>query len=232
MVLGDYNPEERTGPAIWMRCVVDRAIRVDGLSAKAIPVLYLPGVKRTRLRAGEDCPDELKPLVELAFRGVLWHHPNNRDWSVTAFLSSPTGLKLDIAGDGATRAALRGALREVALTPVDELGGRRLDAADFNRMAGVDPRRDILRWMADPEGFRRREDDDFWRAFRDECHRELEFDPETDLDVTAGAKLGEGSGPWARVWTRYTEAPSNYDGVPEVVERSRSAEMLAFDRER
>jgi hypothetical protein len=24
--LGDYDPERRTGPAIWLRCVVDRAL--------------------------------------------------------------------------------------------------------------------------------------------------------------------------------------------------------------
>ena len=232
LTLGDFRPEHRTGPAIWLRCVVDRAIEVDGLSPGAVPVIYLPGVERAQLRAGEDCPDELKPLVELAYRGVLWHHPNNRDWSVAAFLSSSTGPNLEIATDLVTLAALRGALDQVAQTPVGQLRGRRLAAADFNRMAGVDVARDILRWMADPARFRLGLEDNRWRAFRSECKSELGFDPGADADVSAGARLGEGSGRWADVWTRFSEAPDAFPGVPEVLERSRPGNLLALDRER
>ena len=91
-----------------LRCVVDRNSldKPDALPPGVRPpIIYLPGVERGQLRAGEDCPDDLKPLVELMYRGALWHHPNGRDaWSVTAFLdivqqgqpsrSQPTKLPL------------------------------------------------------------------------------------------------------------------------------------------
>ena len=230
LALGDYQPERRTGPAIWLRCVVDGAIDLDALPADAIPIIYLPGVERGQLRAGEDCPDELKPLVELMYRGVLWHHPNGRDWSVVAFLGSSGGPDLDIATDQGTIAALLGALDQVALTSVDQLRGRRLDATDFNRLAGVDLMRDILRWMADPEGARSRKG--HWNAFCAECRSALRFDPETEADVSAGARLGEGAGRWAEVWVRFSEAPNAFPGVPELLARSRPANELLFDRER
>lgn len=232
LALGDYRPAHRTGPAIWLRCVIDRAIDIDALPADATPIIYLPGVERGQLRAGEDCPGELKPLVELMYRGALWHHPNGRDWTVPAFFSSPSGPNLDIASDRETIAALLGALDQVALTPVEQLRDRRLNAADFNRLAGVDVMRDTLRWMADPDGARSRMEEGRWNAFRAECRSVLGFDPDSETDVSAGVKLGEGAGRWADVWARFTEAPDAFPGVSEVLARSRPAHELALDRDR
>ena len=129
----EYQPKLRTGPAIWLRCAVDGAL--DGLEGPGprIPVLYLPRVGRQDLRAGEDCPDRLKPLVELLHRGVAWHHPNGRDWTVSAFLGSPEGMDLKLASDRRTAASLREALGEVALTKLTQLRNRRLEADDFDR---------------------------------------------------------------------------------------------------
>ena len=231
LTLGDYRPEARTGPAIWLRCVVEGTIELSGLTRDEAPIIYLPGVERGQLRAGEDCPEELRPLVELMYRGALWHHPNGRDWSVTAFLSSSGGPGLDIAADQETNAALLGALDQVATTPVEQLRGR-LTTADFNRLAGVDVLRDALRWMADPKGAQDRMGANSWRAFCAECQRELQFDPATEADVSAGAKLGEGRGRWTDVWTRFAEAPDAFPGVAEVLARGRPAGVLLLDRER
>ena len=53
------------------------------------PVLYLPHVRRQELRAAGDCPPHLQPLIELQYRGRVWHQSNGHDWSVRAF----SGLK-------------------------------------------------------------------------------------------------------------------------------------------
>ena len=230
--LGPYEPEARTGPAIWLRCVVDGTLDAPDPSAERTPILYLPGFERGQLRAGEACPEALRPLVELLYRGVLWNHPNGKDWTVAAFLGSPTGAGLDIAGDRATLEALRGALTEVAVRPVAQLRGRRLDADDFSEMLVGDFRRDLLRWMDDPDATRARLGEAEWAAFRRQCADKLDFDPERDADVAAGTRLGEGRGRWAVVWDRYTEAPEAYPGVEELLRRSRPAGEFAFDRER
>ena len=149
LVLGDYAPARRTGPAVWLRCVVDGALDEPVLPAGRPPIVYLPGVARQDLRAGEECPDGLKPLVELLFRGALWRHPNGGDWTVNAFLTSRKTLGLNVAGDRATAEALLRALDEVALTPVAQLAGRHLEAEDFDRLLAGDVIRDLLRWMGD-----------------------------------------------------------------------------------
>jgi signal transduction histidine kinase/ActR/RegA family two-component response regulator len=131
-VLGEFAPDEGTGPAIWLRCVIDRTVEVPGLPDEAVPVLYLPKVGRQQLRAGEECPRELRPLVELMYRGALWLQRGGHDWTVTAFLTSPQGLGLDLARDEETLSALPRALPEVAATPLQQLRGRRLEADDFD----------------------------------------------------------------------------------------------------
>jgi len=158
-------------------------------------------------------------------------YPKGRDWTVTAFLTSSNGPDLDIATDRGTAAALHGTLDHVATTPVSQLRGHRLDATDFNRMAGVDVFRDILRWMGDPERMRSGPDENRWNAFRAECRSELRFDPGTEPDVSAGARLGGRTGPWAKMWARFAEAPDAFPGAPEVLARSRPAGELALDRE-
>ena len=77
LTLGDYKPEESTGPAIWLRCVIEPHVReksFEGITwpLESVPVIYMPNVSRQTLRATEDCPPELRPLVELQYRGVTW----------------------------------------------------------------------------------------------------------------------------------------------------------------
>ena len=233
LVLGGYDPARRAGPAVWLRCVVDGALDAPGPPGGRTPVVYLPGVARQDLRAGADCPDRLKPLVELLFRGALWHHPNGGDWTVNAFLTSPATLGLDVAGDRATAAALSRALEEVALTPVAQLAGRRLEADDFDRMLAGDVVRDLLRWMGDPDAARGRLGENGWHAFCNRCREELGFDPAREADVAAGERMAAGEGAWAAVWERFAEAPGGYGDVAGLLRRSAPPGALRFDaRER
>jgi len=89
--LGDYLPGKRIGPAIWLRCVIAVAIEGFTKQADSTPILYLPGITRQDLRAVESCPDQLKPLAELQFRGVIWSQVNAKDWTTLAFLKSNQG---------------------------------------------------------------------------------------------------------------------------------------------
>ena len=100
LVLGDYAPEQRRGPAIWLRCAIAGTVEGIELDDETPPILYLPGVGRQDLRAVSECPEALKPLAELQYRGTLWSQVNAKDWTPRAFLSSQQGgLGLDVAGD-------------------------------------------------------------------------------------------------------------------------------------
>ncbi len=231
LVLGDYEPSTRTGPAIWLRCMIGRTLDEPAIPEDRVPILYLPGVGRQDLRAGDDCRDELKPLVELMYRGALWLQRGNHEWTVSAFLTSADGLGLRMARDQATREALARALPEVATTPVAQFQGRHLEAEDFDRLLSSDVVRDLLRWMGEPEATRQRMGPERWAAFCSQCRDRFGFDPARDGELTAGERLGLGEGAWAELWQRFAEAPQAYPGIPALLRRARPAE-LAFDRSR
>src|SRR5690554_3788860 len=50
LVYGDYDPENRQGPAIWLRCVIANRIEGIRLPKDATPIIYLPGISRQQLR--------------------------------------------------------------------------------------------------------------------------------------------------------------------------------------
>ncbi|MBK8767857.1 MAG: BREX-1 system phosphatase PglZ type B [Burkholderiaceae bacterium] len=230
-VLGDYAPARRTGPAIWLKCVVDRTLPDLAPPPGTVPILYLPGVSRQELRAGGDCPDLLHPLIELQYRGAVWHQKNGRDWTVEAFMTSEAALGLDLSLDMRTREALMRALPVLATEPIAPLRGRRLDADDFDRLSVGDPVRDLLGWMSEPEAFQARCDTARWEAFRNICTREFGFDPDKDGPARAGDLMLNGNGKWEDVWRRFRDAPRGYPGVTELLRHARPRDLLV-DRAR
>ena len=229
--LGAYAPAERTGPVIWLKCIVERTLPEVSPPADVIPILYLPRVGRQELRAGGDCPRALQPLIELQFRGAVWHQRNGRDWTVDAFLTSDDALGLDVAQDARTREAMLRALPLLAAEPVDGLRGRRLDADDFDKLAIGDPVRDLLGWLSGAEAFQARCDGARWATFRDVCVREFHFDPDADGTPAAADALLHGSGRWNEVWRRFCEAPKLYPGVATALREARPKDLLV-DRSR
>lgn len=227
VIFGDYTPADRTGPAIWLRSVVERALPDNGLPEAVTPIIYLPGVGRQALRAVDECPETLKPLVELQYRGICWTQKNGRDWTVEAFLVSPDGgLDLDVARDDATRAAMLGALGEVADTPVHRLRGKRLEREDFDRLLLADLPRDLLRWMNDPSDTKVRWKPGRRTAFRSRCREELEFDPDKDGELVAAERLGRRLGPWESIWSRFAESPASYGQVVGLLRRAKPADLI------
>src|SRR3972149_863637 len=212
-MLGQYEPSENRGPAIWLRCIVDRTLPNFATPVGAVPVIYLPGVNRQDLRAGADCPTHLMPLVEIQYRGSLWHHKNGRDWSVTAFLISEDGLGLDVAQDTRTQESMLRALPQLAKEPLEHLRGHRLEAEDFDRLTVGDPVHDILGWMNDERTFRENCNAVRWEAFRSICTGQFGFDPDVQGLSHAAEALVYESGKWDHVWQRFSEAPRLYPGM-------------------
>ena len=170
----------------------------------------------------------LQPLIELQYRGGVWHQRNGRDWTVEAFLTSDDALALDIARDGRTRDAMLRALPLLAQEPITTLRGRRLEADDFDRLAIGDPVRDLLTWMSDARAFEERSDAGRWSTFRDVCVREFGFDPDTDGVRAAADALIEGGGKWDEVWQRFCDAPRLYPGVSNALRAARPKDLLGL----
>ena len=216
--LGPYAPAERQGPVIWLKCIVDRSLPDIAPALGIVPIFYLPNIGRQHLRAAGDCSQALLPLVELQYRGTVWHQRNGRDWSVEAFLTSDQGAGLDVAQDMRTREAMLRALPLIGVEPLTALRGRRLEADDFDRLAVGDPIRDLLSWMSAPGTFEKRCDAARWEAFRNLCIRQYSFDPVADGPQGAGDMLIHDQGSaWKQVWSRFCEAPKLYPGLSRLL---------------
>jgi hypothetical protein len=220
LILGDYAPEERRGPAIWLRCAIAGTVEGITLDAETPPILYLPGVGRQDLRAVSECPEALKPLAELQYRGVMWSQVNAKDWTPRAFLTSQQGgLGLDVAGDAATRQALLAALPRLLKEELDDLQGRHLDGDDFNTLlTGGDPVRDMLEWLSQPETMKASWPSHEWQAFCQVCQSHYGLHPERHSPLEAVTCLTKRQGTWKTVWVRFCEAPHRY---PQLVEQIR-----------
>lgn len=227
--LGHYAAENRTGPALWLRCIEARVVE-GAPPTGTTPILYLPGISREQLRAVEDCPQELAALVELQYRGLLWLHANGKEWTPFAFLvSKHGGLELDVAKDQATLDALSGALPSLVNEPLVQFQVRRLDAEFFNGLVAPDATGLLLHWLSDPGLFQQRRSDAEWRAFCQQCKTEFRFDPVKEGPLKAAKLLANRSNSWNNVWKRFAEAPANYSGIVQWLKRAAPKTLGMFD---
>ena len=219
LTLGAYEPTTWTGPAVWLRTVLERQFDGATLPPGVLPVLYLPGFGRADLRDAEDCPPAIQPLVELVHRGCLFHGPGNKDWTVPNFFrDAALGLGLDMADDDKTaRAAVR-ALDVLAQTPLDLLTGKHLDAQDFDDLLVKDLPGQVLRWLDNPKRTKESWTAAQVQAFSDSCKGQLGLDLVAESPFSAAERLaGRGHG-WSTVWQRYADAPASYPGLPALLD--------------
>ncbi len=234
LTLGEYDPQTRTGPAIWLKCVIARLIEEAPIADDVVPIIYMPDISRQDLRAGDECPVPLRPLVELQYRGAVWTQKNGRDWTIEAFLVAENALGLDVSRDASTRRSIDASLTVLAETPISQLKGRRLEAEDFDRLVVGDHPRELLTWMNSPTDVQKRfQEAGKWHAFRNRCRSDFNFDPEADGETVAGESFGlRDSDAWSALWQRFCESPGLYPNLPDLLIRSKpSSGKLLFDKE-
>ena len=227
LVFGRYDQANRTGPAIWLRCVLAGKAPEVTWPGGSVPILYLPGVSRATLRATEECPNDLKPLAELQYRGVFWSQFNGKDWTVTAFLqTNHGGLQLKITRDNTTTASIRRALEKLVDVPVAELQAKaasgELNSTYFDSLVSDDLVDDLLSWLADPKGTRDRWESNRWEILCSRCIADYGFDPARDGELVGAEKLGLQEKPvWKTVWKRFAVAPLRYAGLLELLRKAK-----------
>jgi len=222
LTLGPYEPARQTGPAIWIRCALAGTIGRKQGQPEGIPVVYLPGVGPSGLRPDDDCPDGLRPLAELQYRGSAWVGKRGRSWTVASFLEiSDGGLGIRVGADAETRKAMRGALTKLVREPLERLRvSAPLRAQFFNALLSPDEVGTLLHWLDDPAGCRRELDAAEWEAFSKVIEQKYGCSPERDGPISVARLLGRRGGPWAVVWQRFAEAPQVYPRVAEVLRQA------------
>jgi hypothetical protein len=224
VTLGDFDPATRSGPTIWLRAVIERLLP-DVSLPEGVPIVYLPGLDSNTFRSAASVPKDLEPLVELRYRGVVFRHPNGRDWTPRGFLQAR--LDLNVREDHETARALQAALERLLDEPVASLARRPvLDASVFHAIVTPDPIRKLLAWMnAEPAvAAQRQTDAQHWRTFRTVTKTTYGLDPERDGALSAAERLIDAaaspSDPWNGVWDRFREAPGRYPHLPDLLRRA------------
>lgn len=227
--LGEYNPGQRRGPAVWLKCAI--AGSLPEVQLAGVPVVYLSGVSRAELRAIESCPRDLQPLAELQYRGAFWSQVNAKDWTLGAFLASKNGgLGLEVAQDKATQEALLQTLQAGVLLDqrVDELRGRTINAEWLQGLLAPNPTRDLLLWMNAPDVARSQWSDVLWDVFTKRCKMDFGFDPVADGVLVAAERLAHAEGKWAAVAELYRDSYSSFPNIFGLLAKVQPPQMGLF----
>lgn len=227
LIFGPYDAVHRCGPAIWLRCVLAGKIAGVSLPSGTVPIIYMPGVSRATLRATEDCPQELKPLAELQYRGVIWSQANAKDWTLAAYLQTEKGgLHLTIAKDQATAISLRRAVEKLADAPLADLQAKsaagELNGSYFDSLVSDDLVDDLLSWMSHPKEARNRWEPGRWETLCSRCVADYGFDPARDGELFGAEKLGmQPKAAWKTAWKRFAFAPARYPGLEALLRKAK-----------
>jgi hypothetical protein len=227
LTFGPYDATHRSGPAIWLRCVLAGKIAGVMLPTGTVPIIYLPGVSRATLRATEECPLELRPLAELQYRGVIWSQANSKDWTVAAYLQTEKGgLHLTVAKDQATATSLRRAVEKLADAPLADLQAKsaagELNGNYFDSLVSDDVVDDLLSWMSQPKETRNKWEPGRWETLCSRCNAGYGFDPARDGELVGAEKLGLQPKPvWKTAWKRFVVAPARYPGLEALLRKAK-----------
>jgi hypothetical protein len=219
LTMGNYDPERHTGPSYWLLCMLARSIEEDVLPADDVPIIYLPDVSRSELRAIEECSQTIKPLAELQYRGVLWTQKNGHDWTPFAFIqSSNGGLGIDIAADQETKDALARSLLKLTDVTIENLRKQApIKAAFLNGIVVQDIIDSILLWLSNPSEFKLKLSQEEWQALCSETKSKYGLDLEKDSTISGAQLLGSQEGEWEKVWARFKASPNLYPGIPSLL---------------
>ena len=227
VTLGDYDPERWQGPAIYIRCLIEGTLPEIGFPDGEVPIIYLPGHSRIELRDISDCPDSLRPLAELQYRGAIWSHRNGRDWTVAGFLQAYHDIVT--ATDQATKDALRNSVGKLCSEPLRSIQAHQpLNATYFAALIQPDYPKQILLWMNSPQEEKEQMGGKEWPSFQYICKADYGFDPQNDGAASAAELLASQDHRWARVWERYREYPEAYPNIPTLLRNAEKPPLPMF----
>jgi hypothetical protein len=226
LTYGSYEPVQNQGPAIWLKCMIAKALPEANWGIDTIPVIYLPGVSRSDLRNVENAVFNFQPLLEYQYTGTLFLQENGKEWTVLAFVENPMlGLGLTVAKDNATREALKKTMPSI-FQDGDVFYGKTIIEADFlNNQLFPDIIRSILQWMCQGDAFLQSMDSGKREVFINLCKSQYEFEPDHSNIKAIAEKLGAQRNAWKYVWQLYATAPHKYPEVENLLRFAKPSDL-------
>ena len=226
LIYGSYNPAKKQGPAIWMKCMIAKALPEANWDADAIPIIYLPGVAKSDLRNVENAVFNFQPLLEYQYTGTLFIQENGREWSILAFVENPiNGLGIKVAKDNATKDALKKTLPSI-FQDREVLANKSIIDADYlNNQLFPDIIPSILKWMCKGDPFLKAMDAGKQEVFINLCKSQYEFEPDHKNIKAIAEKLGAQKNSWKYVWQLYATAPHKYPEIEALLRLAKPADL-------
>jgi hypothetical protein len=226
LIYGSFNPNKKQGPAIWLKCMIAKALADANWNDDAIPIIYLPSVAKSDLRNVENAVFNFQPLLEYQYTGTLFIQDNGREWSILAFIENPIyGLGIKVAHDNATKDALKKTLPSIFQDEEVLANKSTIDANYLNNQLFPDIIPSILKWMCKGDSFLKHMEAGKRETFINLCVSQYEFEPDHKNIKAIAEKLGSQKNSWKYVWQLYATAPHKYPEIEGLLRLAKPADL-------
>jgi hypothetical protein len=219
LCFGDYQPDKRQGPAIWLKCMVERSLPEANWADTDVPIIYMPGIAKKDFRNISEADLLLQPLMEYQYTGSMWLHENGREWTIAGFLQNEQdGMGLNVSQDNATKDALQASLAKT-FNDKETFYNRTYIDSDI-LLSNVYPNigLDILHWMSNGDKFLKSFPSDKQETFKSLCKSKFGFEPDYSNIKEIALKLGSRKNSWAQVWDYFANAPHKFPEIPKLLD--------------
>jgi len=228
LIYGSFEPAKKQGPAIWLKCMIAKALPEANWDEESIPIIYLPGVAKSDLRNVENAVFNFKPLLEYQYTGTVFTQENGREWSILAFVENPiNGLGIKVAKDNATKEALKKTLPTIFQDREILAYKTIIDAEYLNNQLFPDIIPTILKWMCKGDAFFKQMESGKKEVFTNLCKSQYEFEPDHKNIKAIAEKLGSQKNQWRYVWQLYASAPAKYLEMEALLRLAKPADLGA-----
>jgi hypothetical protein len=225
LTFGQFNSEAKQGPAIWLKCMVNKALPEANWGKDEIPVIYLPGISKADFKNIEEAANSLQPLMEYQFTGNLWLQENGKEWTILAFMQNEDqGLGLDIARDSATKYALIKSLPKYVQEDKSYYKGQ-VDADFLNQKLVPQIIPNLLKWMEGGNKALKSLSKDELEAFKDVIQSQYGLKLDHSLVLDFALNLGKQKDSWTNVWQYFANAPHKFPKVIEYLNQATPADL-------
>ncbi len=220
LTLGKFNSEVKQGPAIWLKCMVDKTLSESDWEEGIIPVIYMPGVSKGDFKKIEDAPSALQPLMEYQFTGNLWLQENGKEWTILAFVQNvEQGMGLDVAKDNATKDALIKSLPGL-VQESKSFFRKKVDADFLNELLVPQVIPNLLKWIEQGDDALTFLSLDQKEAFIEVIKSQYQLNLDYSLVLDFVKMIGTQKDPWHTVWQYFANAPHKYPKLIEYLEQA------------
>ncbi len=225
LTLGEFLPDKKQGPAIWIKCMVAKVLPQADWSNDTIPIIYMPGISKGDFKNISSAGMDLQPLMEYQYTGTIFTQINGKEWTVLAFFENEQlGLGLKVAQDKLTRETLVKVLPTIFQDHTIKYPAI-IDVDFLNSLLFPDVYPSVLNWMCKGDEFIKSLPLNKQDVFINLCRSRFEFDPDYKNIIAIVQMFGMQNNAWRHVWQLFASSPKKYPELEELLRLAKPEDM-------